>query len=120
MQVSEIFAKRSRQRLEELEWSHADLARELGVAPSEVTRTLSGNISIRIDKFAIWAKKLRCRPEWLLGLDDEQSEAELRFACISALMEIDVKHLPIVRDYLKKMSPEFVDANAKSKKHGSS
>lgn len=119
MEVAEIFAQRARQRLDELEWTGNDLAKVLGVAASDVSRTLSGQNKLRIDRFKDWAVALKTTPSWLLGMDQEPSEQELRFACVAAVLEINVNNLPVVRNYLVKMAANGVDSTAQGKKGGS-
>lgn len=115
-QVAEIFAERASSRLKDLKKSTGWLGEQLGINGSGVRKVLNEKRSIGIDNLARWAQALECDPLWLMGMDGKPSEYELRLACISSVLKIDVKHLPVVRHYLEKMLPEFVDANAKGKK----
>lgn len=67
MEVAKIFTDKVRSRLAELGWTHADLAKELGISGPSVSQTLTDGRAPRIDTLVKWASALEVSPSWLLG-----------------------------------------------------
>lgn len=115
-QVREILAERVESRLKQLGQSKEWLGDQAGQGGAAVRKALSEGRAVRADTLAAWAKALRVSSDWLLGVSDEApelSEQELRFACIAAILEIDVDDLSVVRDFLVKYSAKGVHTVAK-------
>lgn len=104
MEVAKIFAERVKARLVELDWNHEDLAGKVGWKRASVTQYLQGKTVPRADLLVRWASVLGVSADWLLGTEDKPSEDELRFSCITAVLEIEAGHLPAVRDFLQEKS----------------
>jgi transcriptional regulator with XRE-family HTH domain len=69
-QVSEIFAKRARLRLEELQWTQEKLAEKIGVSRGTVANYLQGETAPGADMLIKWADALEVSVQWLLGREE--------------------------------------------------
>jgi transcriptional regulator with XRE-family HTH domain len=92
MQIAETFAERVRARLEELDWTHEDLAKRLSIKAPGVSKIIGQGRNVRIDTLVSWAKALMVSPQWLLGTEGEVpmlSLSQAKLEAIGAILSID-------------------------------
>lgn len=77
---AEIFAKRCRQRMEEIPLSVTELAQRLGVASSNVSAYLSGRKPVGFKILNAYAQALEVDPNWLI---DRTQKDTVRFKELS-------------------------------------
>lgn len=75
MEPSKIVQEKIEERLAQLDWTHEDLAKRLGVKRATVTQTLSRG-GLRVDNLLRWASALDVSPSWILGETSEEPKPE--------------------------------------------
>lgn len=93
MQLSDLFKKRVTERLDELKWTHDDLARKLGIQRGTVSNYLkeSAQPDLQMSTLIRWSTALGVAPGWLLGNESAPSPQE----------NIEAMRLEVVKHWLE-------------------
>lgn len=108
MEISNIFARKVRQRLAALRLGQTEFADSLGISRAMVSNYLSGARNPGADLVCAWARALKTTPNFLLGFEEEESKDSQRLHAIAALIcdhdPHSKKALDIISAYLKEVA----------------
>lgn len=90
---AKVFIERANERMLQLGINKSDLARRLKVAPGNVSRYLSGEISPGVEQLSKYAKALECEISFLTGAETTILEVEVKRTKFEIAAEM-------LRDYL--------------------
>lgn len=113
MEVTDFFGLNSQRRLDQLGWTHQELADRLGIARPMVTRYLQGKTVPGIDLAMKWAKALEIPISALLG-PTQASLEERRLTALTAVLRLDASDLDLCLEFLK----PFIERSAKKNQRG--
>jgi transcriptional regulator with XRE-family HTH domain len=121
VEIGEIFSQRVRAKLTGLGWTHADLAKRLGIAGPTVSQTITDGRAPRIDTLLRWADALGVKVEHLLGRDvdvyDPQVERlKARVEAQTLLASASDDAIEIVLGVLRKSASVEAGGTATNKK----
>ena len=97
--------ERIRERRKELQLTHEQLAKKVGVQKAAVNKWEKGIVvNIKRDMIAKLCTCLDCSPSWLLGWEDEDAHAAAVREAEDLLSQLSDDQLQIVLSLLKQLS----------------
>lgn len=127
MNATDAFRNNLKTLIDSGETTIVDLKEKTGISRSTIYGWITGETAPNLEQVQRVSKAVHRTASTLLKGEALEplpkpapGEHELRMACVTALLKIDVNHLSGVLEFLEKMTPEHVNTTAKGKQRGSS